>query len=179
MSRRSSQLVKIDVQQSRELQAAILALRAARREIQTNINRDARNQVRPLWAQALNSRAHTRMERALIVERNTASAPQKGVQLKAAWGGDLPGGLDPSTGWPGAEFGARSKRVEKGDVSKRTGRPYKRGQVIQRQFRGRTAEGQIAFDAASELGTKLVAIWVHTIVNVMAEIPGVEIQEGR
>lgn len=174
-----TELVKLDVNQSRELQATILALKAAQRQVRLDINKEARNAIRPLWQQELNSRAHSRMEQALIVARARATASDRGVRVTAANGRELRGGLDPATGWPGAEFGARSKRVSKGEVSKRTRRPYQRDQVINRQFKGRTQHGRIAFDAASAAMTKVVGIWVRTVVGALAAIPGTDINDRK
>ena len=172
-----TELVKLDVRQSRELQATILALKTATAQIRKDINKEAKNKIRPLWQQELNARARGRMEQKLIVEKNNASATQTNVKVQAARGFDLSGGLDPETGWPGAEFGARSRRVEQGDVSKRSRRPYPRSQWINRQFRGRQAYGVIAFDAASATMTQIVGIWVRTVVGFLAAVPGVEVTD--
>jgi hypothetical protein len=33
----------------------------------------------------------------------------------------------------------------------------------------------VAFDAASDVGTKLVALWVHDVVAELGKIPAVEV----
>lgn len=150
----------LDVRGSRELQATILALRQAQRGIRLDINKDARGRIRPLWQSELNARA-TASDRGVTVHAATSRRP-------------LSGGLVPSLQWAGAEFGARTKRVEVAQRS-RAGRSYRRPLTINRQFPGRQQQGMVAFDAASEVGTKLVAIWVHTVVDGLQQVPAVEV----
>lgn len=164
----------LDVEKSRELQATILALRTARREIRRDINKDARKTIRPMWRQELSTRAETELERRVIVTRAAATPSDRGFRLRAATGVELSGGLAPPTDWPGAEFGMtpRRKRIEQRSSK---GRRYSRTTTVGKQFRERSHDGMIAFDAASKVGTALVATWVRTVVGFLARIPGAEV----
>jgi hypothetical protein len=165
----------LDVRKSRELQATILALRGAQREIRLGINKQARAQIRPLWQSELNARARDEMTRRIIVAGARANPTDRGFTLQAATSRrPLSGGLVPALEWAGAEFGARSRVVEVTQRS-RAGRTYKRPLTINRQFAGRQSEGMVAFDAASTVGTRLVALWVHTVVDEFTKIPAVEV----
>lgn len=165
----------LDVRNQRELQATILALHHAERGIRLGINKEARSRVRPLWQQALNGRAHNEMARRILVAGARATASDRGVTVHAATSKrPLSGGLVPADEWAGAEFGAYVYQV---DVTQRSraGRSYTRPLTIQKQFPRRQQQGMVAFDAASEVGTKLVAIWVHTVVDELNQIPAVEV----
>lgn len=165
----------LDVRKSRELQATILALRGAQRQIRLGINKEVRSRIRPLWQQALNARARDEMTRRIIVAGARATASDRNVTVRAATSRrPLSGGLVPTWEWAGAEFGARTRRIEVTQRS-RGGKPYTRKLTINRQFQGRQQDGMVAFDAASEVGTKLVAIWVHTVVDELGKIPAVEV----
>jgi len=165
----------LDVRESRELQATILALRQADRGIRLGINKVSRSRIRPLWQQELNGRARDEMTRRIIVQGARANATDRGVTLHAATSRrPLSGGLVPAFEWAGAEFGARTKQVEVVQRS-RKGRAYRRPLVINRQFKGRQQYGMVAFDAASDVGTKLVALWVASVVDELAAIPAVEV----
>ncbi|MFB4348479.1 hypothetical protein [Microbacterium sp. CR_7] len=165
----------LDARGSREIQASIFALRQARRDIRLGINKNARSRIRPLWQSELNARARDEMTRRVIVAGARANASDRGVTVHAATSRrPLSGGLVPSVEWAGNEFGARSRRIEVTQRS-RSGRSYRRPLTINRQFPGRQQHGMVAFDAASEVGTKLVAIWVHTVVDDLAQIPAVEV----
>ena len=165
----------LDARGSREIQATIFALRQAQRSIRLDINKNARSRIRPLWQSELNARARDEMTRRVIVAGARATASDRGVTVHAATSRKpLSGGLVPSFEWAGSEFGARSRRIEVTQRS-RAGRSYRRPLTINRQFPGRQQHGMVAFDAASEVGTKLVAIWVHTVVDDLQQIPGVEV----
>lgn len=165
----------LDVRKSRELQATILALRQAERGIRLSINKTARSRITPLWKAELNARARTSLQREIIASGARATASDRGVTMHAATSRrPLSGGLVPSYEWAGAEFGARNRVVEVTQRS-RSGRSYRRPLTINRQFTGRQQHGMVAFDAASDSGTQLVALWVHDVVGEMAKIPGVEV----
>lgn len=154
----------IDVGQSRELQAALLSLKDAEQVVATDINREARGRVRPLWEGALSARAKTSMERAVILPGARANANRRGIRVQAATSRrPLRGGLVPTFDWPGVEFGARSRWADVAMTSPK-GTRYTARKRINRQFRSRQSHGRIAFDAASDIVTKVVGIWVETIV---------------
>lgn len=165
----------LDVRGSRELQATVLALRQAQSDIRQDINKTARTQLRPIWQGELGARARTSMERKVILPGARVTASERGVTLYAATSRrPLAGGMVPSEDWPGVEFGAHTKRVQVRQRSRR-GRVYTRPLWINRQFKGRQKNGMIAFNAASETGTKLVALWVHTVVDMLGKVPEVEV----
>lgn len=165
----------LDVRGSRELQATVLALKQADRGIRLDINKTARSRIRPLWRAELSARARTRLEQRVILAGARATASDRGVRLIAASSSrPLRGGLVPSDDWPAVEFGANVDRIRVRQRS-RAGRPYVRPLTINRQFYAREAHGMIAFDAASEAGTQLVALWVHTVVDELRAVPAVEV----
>jgi hypothetical protein len=165
----------LDVRGSRELQATVLALKRADRSIRLGINKTARSRIRPIWQGELSARARTPLERRVILAGARANASDRGVQLVAASSGrPLSGGLVPANDWPAVEFGADVHRIRVRQRS-RAGRAYVRPLTINRQFYARQKDGMIAFDAASETGTRLVALWVHTVVDELASIPAAEV----
>jgi len=162
--------VVLDVRRSRELQATVLALRAAERRIRLGINKDARSRINPLWKSAVNARAVSTLEKRVIASGMRATASDRGVTLYAATSTrPLSGGLVPSYEWFAAEFGMNVTRVR----AQRGSTTYPLW--VGRQWEARSSHGQVAMDAASEVGTKLVALWVKTVVDGFAAIPTVEI----
>lgn len=160
----------LDVRRSREIQATILALRGAERSIRTGINKRARSTIVPLWRAEVNARARTSLQRRIIASGARATASDRGVKLLAATSGrPLSGGLIPSDQWQGAEFGAADQRV----TARRGSTSYPLW--VNRQYENRKPHGTVAMDAASRVGTKLVALWVETVVDDMRAIPAVEI----
>lgn len=169
----------LDVRGSRELQATILALKRAERGIRLDINKTARQKLRPVWEGAVSARASTRLERRTMLPAR-ARFSDRGVQLTAATSGRPLGKpkqseFIPSINWPGVEFGALRKEKTFTQRSRR-GTRYQRTMITGNQFRRRSMFGRIAFDAASQTGTQLVAMWVTTVVDELAQVPAVEVE---
>lgn len=160
----------IDVRKSPEIQAAILTLRSAERSIRLGMNREARGAANPLWRAAVNSRIDTNLERRIVGAGVRATASDRGVTLFAATSTrPLSGGLVPSYEWQAAEFGADPKIVQ----ARRGSTSYPLW--VNRQWQQRHSRGMVAMAAASETGTKIVALWVTTIIDYLREIPEAEI----
>lgn len=162
----------LDVQKSPELQAAIFALKSVRADVRRDINKEARSKLGGLWVPALQRRAATSLEQRIILPGAKARAGGEGFSMVAASSSrKLRGGLVPAQDYAGAEFGATPKTATFQRRSRR-GRVHQVTATVNRQFRGRSKNGRIAFDAASELGTKLVASWVVALVTILKKAAG-------
>ncbi len=161
----------LDVRRSPELQAAILSLRQAEPSVVREVNAETRRTANPAWQAALAARARRPLDSRIITKGARVAVGKDSLSLKAATSTKaLSGGLRPASNWAGAEFGMRTRRATIATHS-RKGRPYNVTKMIGRQFANRQKEGRIAFDAASEVGTKVVAGWVHAIVDVFRRDP--------
>lgn len=156
----------LSVKDSRELQAAILATRAAGKDLRRALYADARSELGNAWLPALQRRTASRMDRAVMLRGARVQVGGDGFRVMAATSRRAikPGGLVPADDWAGVEFGARTARARYNRRS-RNGGTHTVTRTVNRQFRGRVKQGRIAFDAASELGTRLVAVWVSSIVS--------------
>ncbi len=165
----------LDVQKSRELQAALLAMKSVDRSVRNDINKTARTRLKPIWTEALSFNARDRMSQAVIVKGSRVAVTARQVRLMAATSRrPLRGGLVPDQQWTNVEFGANDRKKTFKQRSRR-GRTYERTATINRQFPQRSKNGRIAFDAASHTGTQLVALWVHSIVDELKKVPGAEV----
>lgn len=159
----------LDVRQSRELQATILAMKAADRDLRLTIYKATRQEVSGLWVPALQRRASTRMQQRVLVKGARIRVSTDGFTLLAATSNRaLPGGLVPSQEWAGSEFGARTRRAQIATHS-RAGTPYTVEKMINRQYMARVSQGRVAFDASSEVGTQAVRAWVRAVVDAYTE----------
>lgn len=159
----------IDVRRSPELQAAILAMRRIDAPLRKAVFAASRREVNALWLPALQRRARNAMDQAVVVKGARAAVRVDGFQLTAATSRrKLSGGLVPAEDWAGVEFGARTTRRTFEQTSPK-GTRYSVTKTVNRQFRGRQRDGQIAYDAASEVGTKTVAAWVLAIVETLVD----------
>ena len=161
-----------DVRGIPQLKAAVLALRRANTEVRKGVNAQVRQEIGGRWKTALERRASSRMEQAVIVKGARARAGTDRFSLLAATSRrPLRGGLVPAFEWAGSEFGART-RQKSVKTRSRKGKPYTATKWVNRQFRGRVTEGRIAYDAASEIGTWAVAQWVKFIVDQYSKAAG-------
>jgi hypothetical protein len=164
----------IDVRRSPELQAAILACKRVDAPLRKAIYAASRESVNALWKPALERRARSNRAQRVIVKGARAAIRTDGFSLMAATSRKaLSGGLVPADEWQGDEFGARTRKAEFTQRS-RLGKTYRVSKTVNRQFPGRTREGRIAFDAASEVGTKTIAAWVTAVVTTIVNATGGE-----
>lgn len=155
----------LDVRKSRELQAAIYAVRQANREVRLDIYKRARAELGGEWVPALRQRATTPMQQAVLAKGARARVGTDGFRMMAATSRRrLSGGLIPADQWAGSEFGARNRRATF-QTRSRKGKTYTVTKTINRQFLDRSKDGRVAFDAASALGTRLVRLWVRVVVD--------------
>lgn len=164
----------IDVARVPELQAAILACRRVDADLRKAIFAATRQSVNALWQPGLGRRARTTIEQRVIVKGARSAVRVDGFTLLAATSKrSLSGGLVPATEWQGAEFGARTRKATF-DQKSRLGRSYRVTKTVNRQFPGRQPHGRIAFETASEVGTKTVVAWVQAVVTTIVNATGGE-----
>lgn len=155
----------LDVTRSPELQAAILGMKRAERELRLDINKEARSELRPLWLEALRGHAETLTDFRIIIDGARVAAGTRQVSLKAATSNrPRSGGLVPSRDFAAQEFGMRN-HLKTFTTTSPLGKRYQVTKVVGRQFPSRQRYGRVANAAASVVGRRLVAIWVRIIVD--------------
>jgi hypothetical protein len=158
----------LDVRKSPELQAAVLALKTAERQIVRDINKDARAQLAPVWQQQLVQKARSPLEQAVMAKGPKVSISDRRVRVQAATSRRaLSGGLVPAEQYAGVEWGARPQVKEIAGKSPR-GRAYRYKRTVNRQFRARTKQGHVAMRAAGDVGPAIVSAWLRIVVGHFA-----------
>lgn len=156
----------LSVYGSASLQAAVLGMRVARRDIKSEINKRTRSLMSPAWKQEVESRARTRQDKRVIASGVRVKAGNPPAGLAAQSRRKLSGGLVPAEQWSGFEFGA-----DRGKVTTYTRATRKSGRVkvtrhTARQLPARSPKGRVAYPAVRAIGPRLAALWVQTIVQV-------------
>jgi hypothetical protein len=160
----------IDVQRSPELQATIIACKRVDADLRKAIFAASREAINPLWLPGLNRRATTKGQQMVIVKGARAAIRVDGFSLFAATSKKkLRGGLQPSTQWQAFEFGANTRVKKDVQTKSRLGKAYTVSKRINVQFPDRVKNGKVAFDTASEVGTKAVAAWVVAVVTTIVQ----------
>lgn len=147
-------------------------MKAAGKDLRKNLYADARQQLGDAWLPALRKRAKTKTETAVIVKGARVKVSTEGFSVTAATSTRaLRGGLRPVEHWHAWEFGGRRRKATIRTRSPK-GKPYTVTKTINRQLPGRVKDGRIAFDAASEIGTRLVASFVVSVVGTYRRLFG-------
>lgn len=159
----------LDVRQSRELQAAVLALKQAERTIVRDINKDAKAKLTPIWTAGLSRKATRPLERRGLVPGARLTTTAGRVRASAATSNRrLSGGLIPSIDYGPLEWGAqRRKRTVQG--RSRRGNPYRYARMVNGQFRTWTRTGHVAMAVAGDVIGEAVVIWLEVIVSKFRE----------
>lgn len=156
----------ISVFDSRELQAASLALKGMERGLRNEISRATRATFSPVWQREVASRASSAMDNAVLVKGTRLAGGNPPTLLAATSNRRLRGGLVPSAAAGAWEFGSGSrsaKRKYTGRSPKGTAYPvYRR---TQRQVPARAASGRVVYPAFAEVAPRIAALWTQLIVR--------------
>jgi hypothetical protein len=151
-------MLRIDAAASRELQAVILALKQADKEVQKQVRTHTKGSILPEGQKGIREHVSTRMEHRVLADTARVTVSNQNVTLKA--GGlqkRLSGGARASEIYAPVEFG--------------TNREHKKGnRHTRRQFRPMNRKGYAVYPTAADLIPRFAALWVQTTVRTMHEI---------
>lgn len=154
----------VDVRESPELQAIILAIKAANADLRKILLRESRRVLRAAWAEELQQRASTSLEQRVLAQGSSVRVGQA-LSVRAAYSKrKLEGGLIPAEDFASVELGAKWKKATIRSTS-RKGKPFTYQKTINKQFKPRRRKGYVVFPAAKATGTRITALWVQTIVK--------------
>ena len=159
----------LDVLQSPELQAAILALKVMNRDLRRDIAKEAKPGLTALWTHGLEQRARTNLERRILVPGAKVAVSGQVVRASAATSRRALGnGLVPANEYAGAEFGMMHVYRHKVQGRSPRGKAYTYLRHLT-QFRAdRQKQGHVAYSAARELTPEIISGWVQVIVGKLA-----------
>lgn len=158
-------MLRIDAHSSRELQALILSIRQANKEVQAQIRKHTKPMAQREWQKGLAQEAMTRFEHRVLVDTARVAVSNQNVKLKA--GGlakKLSGGGRARELYGPAEFGAGLSTVS---THSRKGKEYKRKSGD--QFRAPKKSGYVVFPTAARIIPRLAALWTQTAVRTFHE----------
>lgn len=159
----------LSVNDDGRLQAAVLALKAADRDIRTAINQATRDQVAPLWTRAVEAKAQTTVDRAVLARSARVKAGNPPQATAGTSTRRLRGGLVPADHWAGFEFGGFHAKQTTYRRKSRKGGSHKVTRHTQRQLPQRASNGRVALPAFAEIAPKAVSMWVAIIVKTYSE----------
>jgi hypothetical protein len=163
--------IGIDIADSRELQAAVLGLRRAEKDMQRQIRQQTQAKLLPEWTKGLAEHAVTRLEHRVLVQTGRVRMSNQNVRLSSGTvGRKLSGGLQPKKDTGAVEFGADRTVVRSYDAVSRRGRRYKvRNRHTRNQLRSFAPKGHVVYPTARDLIPRFAALWVQTVVRSFYE----------
>jgi hypothetical protein len=162
-------VLSIDVYESRELQAVLLSIRRADRELRKQIRQQTQRLLLPEWKKSLAEHANTRLEHRVLVDTGRIKMSDQNVRMSSATvGRKLSGGLDPKTQAFAVEFGGDRSKKRTYEVS-RGGKTWKVTRRTAAQLRPRRRNGYVVYPAAKQMIPRFARLWVQTTVRTMHE----------
>lgn len=156
----------IDIYESRELQAAVLGLRRASKDMQSQVRKQTREKLLPEWQKGLAERAETRLEHRVLVDTGRVKMSNQNVRLSSATvGRKLSGGLDIKTQYAAVAFGVDRAKTTTYEGRSRKGKTYRATRHTRAQLRPRRRNGYVAYPAAKALIPRFASLWVQTVVR--------------
>lgn len=154
---------------SRELRATALAMKLVGRDVRSQINKNTRTTMNPVWRELVAAKARTSTDQRVIAKGARIAAGNPPVAVAASSSKPLPGGLVPATGWQAVEFGANRSKVLTYQSRSPKGTTYSVTRHTARQMPAIARKGRVAYSAAGVLGHRLAALWVQTVVRAIHE----------
>ncbi|MGV8965341.1 MAG: hypothetical protein ACOH2F_03595 [Cellulomonas sp.] len=165
----------LSVGDHRELQAAVLALKAADKSIRNDISRATRAEMNPVWRELVSEHlSGTSLMTGRVLGsgvRIAAGNPPVAKAAQSTRGIGQGKRINPSEDYPAWEFGV----VDRNAYSKYRRRNRKAGgthEVERRTMRAlprRVPKGRIVYPAFKEIAPRMVSLWVQIIVRKYAE----------
>lgn len=173
MTARSSGFAKrepvLRIGDHRELQAAVLALKALPRSLDKDVRKITVSTMNPEWRSAVEERAVTRLDRAVLAKGARIQGGNPPTMIAASSNRRLTGGMVPSESNMGVEFGSRGDRITTYNRRSPSGGTHRVRRHTARQLPRRNVKGRVVFAAARELTPRFAALWVQYIVRRVHE----------
>ncbi len=161
-------MLRIDVRSSRELQALILSVRQANKDVQREIRQRTKPMVQAEWRKALAEQAMTRVEHRVLVDSARVTVSNQNVKLKSGQlAKRLSGGGKLHEISKQVEFGAALHDIEY--TGRRGGKRFPVRRTTGRQFRHENRKGWVVYPAAAQIIPRLASLWVQTAVRTFHE----------
>jgi len=167
-------LLKVSAHSSRELQAVIVALKGADKELRRRIRQETKPMAQTAWQQAVAEHASgsnlPRVSALVLARTARVAVSDQNVTLKSAGIGQaLSGGLLPRRDWAAIEFGVANREEARGYEARRNGRSFHVKRRTRRQLPPRRRNGHVVYPAASEIIPRMLALWAQTAARTLHE----------
>lgn len=156
----------------RALQAAVLALKAANRDLKSRINKATRETLAPVWKEEVESQLMGRdsmTNRMLRTYRVATGNPPRALAAQSSRPIGKRKALVPSRDFAHWEFGGDRNKVTTYDRKSRKGGTHQVTRHTARQLPARVRAGRVAYPAFAESAPRMVSLWVQLIVKTYSD----------
>lgn len=170
---------RIDVENSRELQATLLALRAAPREVQANVRRYTRDLLLPEFRRGMAERATaSRVQQRVLVDSASIRMSNQNVRMRAGTSRRrLSGGLVPASRASAFEFGSARTDTTTYERKASLRRPKRKGggqlhkvtRNTHRQMPRFRRKGWAFYPTVEALFPRFASLWVQTSIRTVLD----------
>lgn len=161
----------VDVFESRELQAALVAFKVLPKEITKLTRQHTKKLVDAEWQKGLTKRAVTPLQQRVLAKTAVSSVTNNNVMMKSATKGKVSARTAAWELASGAEFGADINAYSVYNRRSKRGGTHKVKRRVMRGFgwhRGRT--GRVVFPTAQDLAPRIASMYVQTLLRTTAEV---------
>ena len=155
----------ISVRDHDELKAVVLALKAADRDLRSDINRATRETLNPVWRGLVETHATYKRDHAILAKGARIKAGNPPVAVAASSRRKLRGGLIPANQWHAVEFGANRDETRTYQRRSPKGTVHKVTRHTRRQLPPRYRKGTTVYPAFAEFAPRAVSLWVQLIIR--------------
>jgi hypothetical protein len=165
--------VRISIWDSKEIQAIVLALRSANKELQAEVRKYTNAEMLPEWSKGLAERATTHLEHRVLVDTARMKVSNQNVTLSAAGVGRSlsgKGSAKPADLAKAVEFGADRSATTTYQRRTRKGKTVTvRNRHTRAQFRPVNRKGYVVYPTAAELIPRFASLWVQTVMRTVLD----------
>lgn len=155
----------LHVRDHEELQAVVLAMKAADRDLKRDINQATRTTMNPVWKSLVQTNAARTLDGRVIVPGTRIAGGNPPAAVAASSRRRLSGGLVPAEWWHAVEFGANRNKVETYSRMSPKGKRHRVTRHTARQLPQRDPNGRVAYPAFAELGPRMASLWAQIVVK--------------
>jgi hypothetical protein len=161
--------MEISVRDHRELTAVVLAFGRLENTLRTEINRQTRTTLGPIWTAEIGKHVRTRMDAKIMGAGAKVKAGNPPVLQAAQSTKAIGGRLRPADDWQGWEFGSDKSKTSTYSRKSKKGGTHQVTRHASRQMPPRIRAGRVAYPSMAGTVPRLASLWVSTVVRSVHE----------
>jgi len=158
---------RLDVNSSRGIQAVVLSLSQANREVRKLVRQQSQAVIGPEFQKAMNEGASDLMESKGLALTTKTTLSDRNVTLGTGTkkGPGFSGGFDPRINARVLEFGAKRDAVKTYRSHRKGGKTFNVTRHTQRQFKPNKRAGYVFYPAIAQMAPRILSLWTQTVVR--------------